>query len=79
MQIFSDYEIISICLAAPGCTGSKGGDIYYFGVCQGNLVAWAIARTALKVLVEEGLIENTASMDTYFLEGLKQISNPYKQ
>lgn len=43
----------------------------------GNPLACAIARTALKVLVEEGLIENAASMGTYFLEGLKQISNPY--
>jgi ornithine--oxo-acid transaminase len=28
------------------------------------------------VLVEEGLIENSAAMGSYFLEGLKQISNP---
>ncbi len=52
----------------PGQHGSTFG---------GNPLACAIARTALKVLVEEGLIENAASMGTYFLEGLKQISNPY--
>lgn len=52
----------------PGEHGSTFG---------GNPLACAIARTALKVLVEEGLIENAASMGTYFLEGLKQISNPY--
>ena len=52
----------------PGQHGSTFG---------GNPLACAIARIALKVLVEEGLIENAASMGTYFLEGLKQISNPY--
>lgn len=52
----------------PGEHGSTFG---------GNPLACAIARTAMKVLVEEGLIENAASMGTYFLEGLKQISNPY--
>jgi ornithine--oxo-acid transaminase len=52
----------------PGQHGSTFG---------GNPLACAIARTALKVLVEEGLIENAAAMGTYFLEGLKQISNPY--
>ena len=52
----------------PGQHGSTFG---------GNPLACAIARTALKVLVEEGLIDNAASMGTYFLEGLKQISNPY--
>jgi ornithine--oxo-acid transaminase len=52
----------------PGQHGSTFG---------GNPLACAIARTALKVLVEEGLIENAASMGTYFLESLKQISNPY--
>ena len=52
----------------PGEHGSTFG---------GNPLACAVARTAMKVLVEEGLIENAASMGTYFLEGLKQISNPY--
>ena len=52
----------------PGQHGSTFG---------GNPLACAIARVALKVLVEEGLIENAASMGTYFLKGLKQISNPF--
>jgi ornithine--oxo-acid transaminase len=52
----------------PGQHGSTFG---------GNPLACAIARTALKVLVEEGLIDNAASMGTYFLKGLKQIANPY--
>ena len=52
----------------PGQHGSTFG---------GNPLACALARTAMKVLVEEGLIENAASMGTYFLDGLKQISNPF--
>ena len=52
----------------PGQHGSTFG---------GNPLACAIARVALKVLVEEGLIENAASMGTYFLKGLKQISSPF--
>jgi ornithine--oxo-acid transaminase len=52
----------------PGQHGSTFG---------GNPLACALARTAMKVLMEEGLIENAASMGTYFLDGLKQISNPF--
>jgi ornithine--oxo-acid transaminase len=52
----------------PGQHGSTFG---------GNPLACALARTAMKVLMEEGLIENAASMGTYFLDGLKQISTPF--
>ncbi|MEJ2285531.1 MAG: ornithine--oxo-acid transaminase [Desulfobacterales bacterium] len=52
----------------PGQHGSTFG---------GNPLACAVARMALKVLVEEGLIENAASMGAYFLKGLQQISNRY--
>jgi ornithine--oxo-acid transaminase len=31
---------------------------------------------ALRVLVEEGLVENSAQMGKYFLQGLKQIAGP---
>jgi len=51
----------------PGQHGSTFG---------GNPLACAVARTALKVLVEEGLIENAALLGAYFIEGLRQISNP---
>jgi ornithine--oxo-acid transaminase len=47
----------------PGEHGSTFG---------GNPLACAIARTALKVLVEENLIENAAVMGEYFLTHLKQ-------
>jgi ornithine--oxo-acid transaminase len=51
----------------PGEHGSTFG---------GNPLACAVARTALKVLVEEGMIENAATMGEYFLDGLRQIHSP---
>jgi ornithine--oxo-acid transaminase len=64
--VLSNTEVMSV--LQPGEHGSTFG---------GNPLACAIARAALKVLVEEGLIENAASLGTYFLEELKQISNPF--
>jgi ornithine--oxo-acid transaminase len=53
----------------PGEHGSTFG---------GNPLACAIARTALKVLVEEGMIENAATMGAYFLNKLTQrITGPH--
>ena len=63
--VLSNTEVMSV--LQPGEHGSTFG---------GNPLACAIARAALKVLVEEGLIENSATMGAYFIEGLKQISNP---
>lgn len=64
--VLSNTEVMSV--LQPGEHGSTFG---------GNPLACAIARAALKVLVEEGLIDNAASMGAYFLEGFKQIANPY--
>jgi ornithine--oxo-acid transaminase len=47
-----------------------------FGQFSGNPLACAIARTALKVLTEDGLIENAKKMGEYFMEGLRKIDNP---
>jgi ornithine--oxo-acid transaminase len=63
--VLSGTEVMDV--LQPGEHGSTFG---------GNPLACAIARAALKVLVEEGLIENAASMGEYFLAGLKQIANP---
>ena len=55
----------------PGQHGSTFG---------GNPLACAIARTALKVLVEEGMIENSAAMGERFMQGLESIrSNAVKE
>ena len=62
--VLSNTEVMHV--LQPGEHGSTFG---------GNPLACAVARTALKVLVEEGMIENAAEMGSYFLEGLKQIKN----
>ena len=42
----------------------------------GNPLAAAVARTALKVLIEEGMIENAVTMGAHFADGLHQIKQP---
>ncbi|MDK4735623.1 ornithine--oxo-acid transaminase [Rhizobium sp. CNPSo 3490] len=60
--VLSNSEVLGV--LKPGQHGSTFG---------GNPLACAVARTALKVLVEEGMIENAAAMGDYFLEGLRSI------
>jgi ornithine--oxo-acid transaminase len=60
--VLSNSEVLGV--LHPGEHGSTFG---------GNPLACAIARAALKVLVEEGMIENAADQGAYFLEGLRQI------
>ncbi|MDH4136791.1 MAG: ornithine--oxo-acid transaminase [Anaerolineae bacterium] len=52
----------------PGSHGSTFG---------GNPLACAVAREALKVLVEEGLIENSARLGDYFLGRLQRIESDH--
>jgi ornithine--oxo-acid transaminase len=52
----------------PGDHGSTFG---------GNPLGVAVARMALKVLVEEGMIENAAKMGNYMICSLGEISSPY--
>lgn len=62
--VLSNTEVMGV--LQPGEHGSTFG---------GNPLACAIARTALKVLIEEGMIENAARMGDYFLNGLKQTAS----
>jgi len=64
--VLSNKEVMDV--LRPGEHGSTFG---------GNPLACAIARTALKVLIEENMIENAAVMGEYFLSGLSQIKSPY--
>jgi ornithine--oxo-acid transaminase len=52
----------------PGDHGSTFG---------GNPLGIAAARMALKVLVEEGMIENSAKMGNYLMSSLGEIESPY--
>jgi ornithine--oxo-acid transaminase len=63
--VLSNTEVMGV--LQPGEHGSTFG---------GNPLACAIARTALRVLIEEGMVTNAAAMGTYFLNGLQQIENP---
>jgi ornithine--oxo-acid transaminase len=63
--VLSNSEVLGV--LRPGEHGSTFG---------GNPLACAVARMALRVLVEEGMVENSAEMGEYFLKGLKQIGGP---
>ncbi len=63
--VLSNTEILGV--LQPGEHGSTFG---------GNPLACAIARAALKVLFDEGLIENSFTQGEYFLSELKKISHP---
>lgn len=60
--VLSNSEVLGV--LRPGEHGSTFG---------GNPLACAVARAALRVLVEEGMIENAAAMGDYFLAGLRRI------
>lgn len=60
--VLSNNEVLGV--LKPGQHGSTFG---------GNPLACAVARMALKVLVDEGMIENAAELGPYFLKGLASI------
>jgi len=64
--VLSNTEILGV--IQPGEHGSTFG---------GNPLACAVARAALMVLVEEGMIENADTMGEHFLAGLQRIRSPW--
>jgi ornithine--oxo-acid transaminase len=64
--VLADKDIMGLFI--PGEHGSTFG---------GNPLGAAVARTALKVLVEEKLIENSAELGEYFIEQLTEIPSPH--
>src|ERR1700733_10163030 len=62
--VLSNNEILGV--LKPGEHGSTFG---------GNPLACAVARAALKVIVEEGMIENADVMGARFLAGLRHINS----
>ena len=67
--VLSNTEVLGV--LQPGQHGSTFG---------GNPLACAVGRAALKVLTEEGLIENSAKQGAYFLDELTKLqSNKVKE
>ena len=64
--VLANEEVLGVFL--PGEHGSTFG---------GNPLACAVAREALKVLVEENMIENAAVLGDYFQNQLKMIKSPH--
>jgi ornithine--oxo-acid transaminase len=64
--VLSNEEVLGV--FQPGDHGSTFG---------GNPLGCAIARMALKVLIEEGMIENAAAMGDYLLGRLSRIESEH--
>jgi len=64
--VLSNKEVLGV--FHPGDHGSTYG---------GNPLACAVARTALRVLVEEGMIENSARLGEFFMQALRSIRSPH--
>jgi len=63
--ILADDEVMNV--FHPGDHGSTFG---------GNPLGCAVAREALRVLFDEGLIENSARLGAYFLDKLRTLGSP---
>jgi len=64
--VLSSREVLGV--FRPGDHGSTFG---------GNPLAAAVGRAALRVLVEEHMIENAAAMGEYFQERLAEVNSPH--
>jgi len=64
--VLSKREVLGV--FQPGDHGSTFG---------GNPLGAAVAREALRVLIDESMIENAAAMGEYFLDHLSEINSPH--
>jgi ornithine--oxo-acid transaminase len=64
--VLSNKEVLGV--FQPGDHGSTFG---------GNPLACAVARMAIKVMVEEGMIENAAAMGAYMMHRLRTVESPH--
>ncbi|MBI2026852.1 MAG: ornithine--oxo-acid transaminase [Deltaproteobacteria bacterium] len=64
--VLSNRDILGV--FKPGDHGSTFG---------GNPLACAVAQTALDVIIEEKLVENSQHLGAYFIKGLQNIKSPY--
>ena len=64
--VLADDEVMSV--FTPGDHGSTYG---------GNPVAAAVGRAALRVLHEEGMVENSRVLGEYFMQRLRAIDSPH--
>lgn len=64
--VLSNKEVLGV--FQPGDHGSTFG---------GNPLACAVGRTAIKVLIEEGMIENAAQMGDYMMHRLRTLESPH--
>ena len=64
--VLSNPEVLGV--FTPGSHGSTFG---------GNPLACAVGREALRVLVEEDMIENAAEMGEYFMDQLVEVNSPH--
>jgi len=64
--ILADGEVMGV--FKPGDHGSTFG---------GNPLACAVARAAMRVLVDEGMIENSARLGEYFIQRLRALKSPH--
>jgi ornithine--oxo-acid transaminase len=64
--VVGDDKVLSV--FEPGSHGSTYG---------GNPLGAAVARTALSVLVDEGMVENSRDLGAYALERLRKLDSPH--
>lgn len=64
--VIGDDKVLSV--FDPGSHGSTYG---------GNPLGAAVARTALSVLVDEGMVDNSRDLGTYALERLQKMTSPH--